>query len=148
MDKFATHAAGQGRALIRAPWASGGATGMGRLPAHSLPPLTVKAAQPREMHRKGSVQETLWFFAQRQPVPKPGIPETPGHCFLPLYPNPQKPQRVCCGKNVGLEIRRPVPFSHLCPLPVGSSPDSSEGHFAHLWNEAAGLDLYDPEGSR
>lgn len=88
--------------------------------AHTRPPpLTVKATQNGAvLRRRGS----LWLFVQQQPAPKPGIPETPRPCLLSLNPNPQKPQRVCCGKNMELEVRRPVPFSHLCPHPCEQLP--------------------------
>lgn len=91
----------------------------GCLPTRSPPPLTVKATQHGAVLRRCG---SLWLFVQQQPAPKPGIPETPRPCLLPLNPNLQKPQRVCCGKNMELEVRRPVPFSHLCPHSCGQLP--------------------------
>lgn len=111
-------------------------------PAHGESHVACKA------HRRVRVWESLWFFARQRPVAKPGIPKIPGHCFLPLNPNPQE-----ASENVAEGMRgwksAGESYSHTSArFLVGSSPNSSESHFAHLWDKAAGLDLDNLEDSR
>lgn len=148
MDKVATHAAGQGRALSRAPGASGGATGMGRLPAHSLPRSRRKPHSPVRCTEGGvrgrlcgSLLSSSLFLSQafQKPLDTVFFPSTPTPKSLREY----AVERMWSWKSGGQS------HSHTSAhFLVGSSPDSSEGHFARLWNKAAGLDLDDPECSR
>lgn len=111
-------------------------------------PLTVNATRPIKCTEGGVLGRLCgsWFGSSlllSQAFQKPWT----------LFPSPQpQPPQASESKYVVERMRgwksgdRPHPHTSAHFL-VGSSPDSSEGHFAQLCSKAAGLDLDNLEGS-
>ena len=126
-----------GRGCCSGPVASGVTQRWGAFPHWAAPRSESHTAC--RMHREGQAAACSRARHSKSPWTL---------CFLPFNPQASKTLR-----EHGIVERTWVGNQEIDPIPttsahflVGSFPNSSEAHSAHLWKKAAGLDLDNLEG--
>lgn len=142
------HACGRvGKGYRSGPVGLWGCRRIGALARTRPAPLMVNATRPVKCTEGGLLGRLCgsWFSSSlllNQAFQKPL-----DTVFFPSTPTPTSLREYVLERMWGWKSGdRPHPHTSAHSL-VGSSPDSSEGHFAHLCSKAAGLDLDNLEGS-